>query len=54
MINKKLYQKIYRQKSIKIICEICLGNYKQIDKSKHWKTKKHKYCNDFKNSFNYI
>jgi hypothetical protein len=51
---QKKYMKEYVKNSKKVLCDICLGNYKLVYKYRHLQTKEHKKYQDFKNSFKII
>jgi hypothetical protein len=51
---QKSYMKDYVKNSTKVICDICLGNYKLVYKYRHIQTKQHKKYVDFKNIFKII
>jgi len=51
---QKNYMKNYVKNSKKVLCEMCLGNYKLVYKYRHLQTKKHREYENFKNSFKII
>lgn len=48
---QKQYMKNYVKNSKKELCNVCLGNYKNVYKYRHEQTKQHLKFLNFKNSF---